>query len=384
MAGNNWMDDRERQIRERDGRGDDRYPDFRAQDYRSRNERSPYDEDRTWDVEDERPDMHAARRSGRDRDRVFGERDTGAGYNRGWQSPGYRGVSPAMQRGDYRRASQPMRGYGRESDSDGAYFYGGRYYGDDGRERVYGEEYGAVSYDEAYSPTRARYHAQGYGQPGYGDGYASGYTDYRRDFDRPASGGTGGYDYERGYGDGGRGDARRATYGGRDTGERMEDAGHKAGAFLRRTGRRVADWFNAGGEGALYDDLSATPPIRGDVHRGRGPQGYKRADERISEDAHERLTEDSWLDASNVAVSVSGGEVTLSGTVEHREAKHRAERIVEDISGVAHVQNNLRVEKGNYFTSPGSGYGDSVLGAQIRDAEAEGAAPSATNGGKKN
>ncbi|MBS0361039.1 MAG: BON domain-containing protein [Proteobacteria bacterium] len=171
------------------------------------------------------------------------------------------------------------------------------------------------------------------------------------------------------------------TYDGRDSGDSWERAGHKAGSFLRRTGRQVAEWFNAGGEGQAYDDLSTNPrtggAYRSDGHRGRGPQGYKRADERISEDAHERLTDDSWLDASNVSVSVSNGEVTLSGTVEHREAKHRAERIVEDIPGVTHVQNNLRVAKGNYFTTPGSGYGDSVLGAQIRDAEAEGA-PSST------
>ncbi|WP_293366994.1 hypothetical protein, partial [Phenylobacterium sp.] len=62
MAGNNWMDDRERQIRERDGRG--------TSDYRSRS-----DEDRTWDREEE-PGAYAARRSGPNRDRVFGERES--------------------------------------------------------------------------------------------------------------------------------------------------------------------------------------------------------------------------------------------------------------------------------------------------------------------
>jgi hypothetical protein len=66
---------------------------------------------------------------------------------------------------------------------------------------------------------------------------------------------------------------------------------------------------------------------------------------------------------------VSGGEVTLTGTVESREAKHRAEHLVEDLTGVTHVQNNLRIAKGNPLTTPGRGYGDSVLGAQIREAE---------------
>lgn len=358
MVGNNWMDDRERRIREREGRGlsDDRAPDYRSSDYRSR-----YEEDRTWDS-DERPDPYATRspyaanRGGRDRDRVFGERDTGAGYNnRGWQDRAYRGVSPAMQRGDYRRRMRPVsEAYRRAEELDD----GGRYYGDDGRERVYSEIYGEVSYDDDYSPSRARYHAEGYGEPGYGQAGDRGWrgeTDRRRDHE----------EFSR----------------------RVERAGRQAGAFLRRTGEQVADWFNAGGEGAAYGDLYAYPPSRGqsrEGHQGRGPQGYRRADERISEDAHERLTDDPWLDASNIAVMVASGEVTLSGTVEHREAKHRAERVVEDISGVTHVQNNLRVAKGAFLTSPGRGYGDSVLGAQIRKAEVSGETPPpASNGGKR-
>jgi len=171
----------------------------------------------------------------------------------------------------------------------------------------------------------------------------------------PASGGTGGYDYERGYGDGGRGG---------DRGERFEDAGRGAGDFLHRAGERVASWFGGGNESRSHDPDHQDGRPRG--ARGLGPQGYKRSDERINEDAHERLTDDTWLDASNISISVSGGEVTLSGTVETREAKHRAERLVEDISGVNHVQNNLRIDKGNPLTTAGSGYGDSVLGAQMR------------------
>ena len=100
--------------------------------------------------------------------------------------------------------------------------------------------------------------------------------------------------------------------------------------------------------------------------RGMGPKGYQRPDERINDEAHERLTDDPWLDASNISVSVSGGEITLSGTVDSREAKHRAERCVEDISGVGHVQNNLRVTSGNFLSRPASGYGDSVLEHQMR------------------
>ncbi|SCY50140.1 BON domain-containing protein [Microvirga guangxiensis] len=79
-------------------------------------------------------------------------------------------------------------------------------------------------------------------------------------------------------------------------------------------------------------------------HRGRGPKGYTRTDERIHEDVCERLTEDRFIDASNVEVTVKDGEVTLSGTVASRGLKHRAEDLAELASGVRHVQNNLRVE----------------------------------------
>lgn len=78
---------------------------------------------------------------------------------------------------------------------------------------------------------------------------------------------------------------------------------------------------------------------------GRGPQGYKRSDERISEDINEDLTQDPELDASNITVEVHDGEVTLRGTVSDRQAKRRAEDLAESCSGVKEVQNQLRVKR---------------------------------------
>jgi hypothetical protein len=43
-------------------------------------------------------------------------------------------------------------------------------------------------------------------------------------------------------------------------------------------------------------------------------------------------------------VRVESGEVTLSGTVDSRVARRRAEDLAEDVRGVGHVQNNLRVQ----------------------------------------
>jgi len=80
-----------------------------------------------------------------------------------------------------------------------------------------------------------------------------------------------------------------------------------------------------------------------DDFRGRGPKGYRRSDERIREDVCERLTDDWRIDATDVEVVVNDGEVTLSGVVNSRGAKRHAEDLVEDITGVRDVHNNLRV-----------------------------------------
>lgn len=86
--------------------------------------------------------------------------------------------------------------------------------------------------------------------------------------------------------------------------------------------------------------------------RGKGPRHYRWSDERISEYVNHRLTDDHYLNASDIAVSVSEQEVTLSGTVGSGIAKRHAEDCADTVSGVEHVQNNLRVSKSTEQTSP--------------------------------
>ncbi|RXZ65087.1 BON domain-containing protein [Pelagerythrobacter rhizovicinus] len=115
--------------------------------------------------------------------------------------------------------------------------------------------------------------------------------------------------------------------------DRYEDRG-----FLERAGDEVASWFG---------DQDAARRRRMD-HRGRGPANYTRSDQRILEDVCDALTDDWDLDASGIQVSVENGEVTLDGTVDSRFDKRRAEDCAEDVSGVGHVQNNLRVNARSY------------------------------------
>ena len=115
------------------------------------------------------------------------------------------------------------------------------------------------------------------------------------------------------------------------------------------------DWRQVGGWwGRASDEVSSwlgrAAARRADKgggadHRGRGPRGYTRSDERIREDVSDRLTENPVLDASDIEVAVAGGEVTLAGSVDSRYSKRLAEDLADDVSGVKHVQNNLRVRQ---------------------------------------
>ena len=126
-------------------------------------------------------------------------------------------------------------------------------------------------------------------------------------------------------------DASRDTSS-RDYGSWREYGEHRG--FLERAGDEIASWF--GDEGASRR--------REQDHRGRGPSDYTRSDERIREDVNDALTHDWRVDASHVRVAVKDGEVTLEGSVSSRQDKRRAEDLADDVTGVRHVQNNLRVQ----------------------------------------
>lgn len=167
----------------------------------------------------------------------------------------------------------------------------------------------------------------------------------------PGALGRGGSQYHGGgaFGSRGREDVDPRYRRNRGYGDNLRGArggeGHHAGEHHRDDDRGFSDKASDEVQSWMGDENAERRRRmdREQHHRGRGPRGYTRSDERISDDVHDRLTEDWMLDASNIEVAVSGGEVTLSGTVENRQDKRRAEDIVDDISGVTHVQNNLRV-----------------------------------------
>lgn len=78
---------------------------------------------------------------------------------------------------------------------------------------------------------------------------------------------------------------------------------------------------------------------------GYGPKDYTRSDARIEEELCEMLTDDIYIDASNITVSVLNGVVRMFGTVPARQQKFEIEDLAEKIPGVIDIDNSIRVKK---------------------------------------
>ena len=224
--------------------------------------------------------------------------------------------------------------YGRRSDTNygrGDYAYSGGYPSDFDSDTGGSYFGGGMRYGEGYS--------SGDSFGGYGGGSSTG---------RSYGGGS---DYDRDYGNIDRGN----NYSGSDYGRRSDYNGQD---YYDRNDRQNQNWGSSRsdyGEYAYGGDLNDQGMDR-QSHRGKGPKNYTRSDDRIKEDVNDRLSDSHYIDASNIEVSVSDGEVTLSGTVGSRYDKRRAEDLADNVSGVNHTQNNLRVsQSGSGGSSTSSG-----------------------------
>ncbi len=96
--------------------------------------------------------------------------------------------------------------------------------------------------------------------------------------------------------------------------------------------------------GLRTDDQKISNHNKLGPHSGKGPKGYQRPDDRIHEDVCEALYRDPEIDASEIEVKVKDRVVILIGTVESRHIKRLAEQIIESISGIIDVHNELRID----------------------------------------
>ena len=184
------------------------------------------------------------------------------------------------------------------------------------------------------------YEPRGYGQSSHGQGAGNYERPFRGPYDR------GGYDQSYGNADRmartndmGPYDQRMGYQGGYPSG--AEHMNYAAGAGQREG----SDWSPS--QRGVHESQSPQRHVHRGTgpHRGKGPQGYQRSDERIRELVCEALADDDQIDASQIQVSVKDGEVTLSGIVENRRIRREAEDCVSSVSGVRDVQLNLRARE---------------------------------------
>lgn len=235
---------------------------------------------------------------------------------------------------------------------------------DFGEEFFEGEDSGGRNFGD-----EERYGSQGYGSQGYGrQGY--GRQQGQRGGNQGSGASSGRRGQQRRYGD--RRDQSYGAMGGDEgygpdprSGVAMGGAG--LGGYIQGSYGSGQRQFS---QGNSYESR-----LQSGGFRGKGPKGYQRSDERITEEVNQALADDDDLDASDIEVSVSSGEVTLTGTVSNRQAKRWAEDLVEGISGVNEVQNHLRVKREDQAGTAGqsTGRGDAAReGGKRTGSKAEG------------
>ncbi len=111
--------------------------------------------------------------------------------------------------------------------------------------------------------------------------------------------------------------------------------------------------LNNTGSGASIPYIATTRPYEGlsdemadanDDPR-RGDYDGRGADARIDAEINDHLTEHSYIDTTEIVVSVKDGEVTLEGSVPDSEQKQYVEELATKINGVTGVNNQLKVQK---------------------------------------
>jgi osmotically-inducible protein OsmY len=302
------------------------------------------------------------------RDRSFGNRDEEQ-RNRDWQeqggqrgSSGYAGASESEQSGWRRDMDEDRWGWGQGG-------YGQSQYGQRDEQSGYGQS----QYGQREQGGREQ---SGYGQSQYGQREQGGYG--------------GGTSYGRG---GFRGEQQRSH------GEFRESGRSSSSQWRPEESSRERQHYGRQYESQSFDqpyppgfqsDFGSSQRSRSGfgregyaesgAHRGKGPKGYTRSDDRLKEVICEKLTDDPMIDASEINIEVTGQVVKLTGTVDDRSTKYEVEELVERCGGVKDIDNQLRVRSGS---SQGSQMGSQGGSMQTTSSQSTKEGSSGSSGTKR-
>jgi osmotically-inducible protein OsmY len=283
---------------------------------------------------------------GRDFDRYREDEGSQRRYSEGYDERFGRGFQGEGRMGSGRgERSERSGGFDREDRGRGR-FSGGESYG-----RSYGEEFGQGA-NQVWNEPRYRGSRESQGgrrEPWSGENFRGqeSYGSYGADSRSMGS------DRESGYGQqGGRygssfGSSMGSSSGAGSYGSSYGSSGSGSFGYGRGfEGGSGSESYRSSGSGAYGGFGTSSQRGRGRFS-GKGPKGYQRSDDRIKEDVSDLLEREGELDASEIEVQVSSGEVTLTGTVSERSSKRLAEDLIEDLPGVKQVHNRLRVGNGS-------------------------------------
>jgi osmotically-inducible protein OsmY len=299
----------------------------------NRNQRGTYrPSNQDWNENRDRGRNEDDNRYSNEENRGYGSNQEFNEGNAGWQSR-YERERDRDYYGSRRGNIYSSGRYGRHYESD---FNSGDYGGD--RDYGYASYYGGGTgypYDAGRGHSNRDRNLYDQDYEGMGRKNYSG--------TRLGAGNYGGYGDNRGYYEG-RNEGR--GYGGYGYGS-ARDRNREDRTWWDKTTDEVSSWF---GDEEAERRRDRDRQMK-ENYRGKGPKNYSRSDERIKDDINDRLSDDPFIDASDIEVTVNSGEVTLTGTVDQRNAKRRAEDLAENVSGVRNVENRIRVSQTSNYSS---------------------------------
>jgi osmotically-inducible protein OsmY len=250
------------------------------------------------------------------RGRDYGDRNEEE-RNREWE-PGREEQSGRRGLSGYSRGESEQSGWGRDTDEDR--WGQGWSQGGESRRFQQGQQHGRGEFSGGGQQ-------QGYGGSGSGQYERGGYG--RSQYGQREQGGYGGgSSYQRG---GFRGEQQRPYE------SQSFDQPYPQGFQSEFGSSQGASRYGSGRQGSSESGS----------HRGKGPKGYTRSDDRLKEVICEKLTDDPMIDASEINVEVTSQIVKLTGTVEDRSTKYEVEELIERCGGVKDIDNQLRVRSGS-------------------------------------
>lgn len=81
------------------------------------------------------------------------------------------------------------------------------------------------------------------------------------------------------------------------------------------------------------------------LHSQRGPEGYRRSDERIREIITDMIQTDPAIDSRDLDIKVHEGRVRLTGYIPDADAEKRISAVIQRVPGIKEIESELKINE---------------------------------------